>query len=295
MEIGESFVGSGPNAAHVNTVLGSRDGPVAVAWATALATPSAGHAPFLAVLQPGLPVKPFTLFVPKAAHRRIGSRPDDLGPAQAGVASGVADAVAAGVVPEEEAEQALLIAAVWVDPAADDADAVYTNNREATRSALVIARSGLPAARDAVAKRADAWNPFFRVARRPAKQRRRGPREQLLGEQALEAGRVAGDEAPAQPQPLEVAEDVRPPRRVGLELHRLLGPVAGQQRPTARRRRRRRRRRRPSSCSSRAMLPRTSLSASPAWRTRAATSASYGMPSGRRCVGDDGARGARRR
>ncbi len=35
MLIGESFVGEGADAAHVNTVLGSRNGPVGVAWATA--------------------------------------------------------------------------------------------------------------------------------------------------------------------------------------------------------------------------------------------------------------------
>ena len=163
MEIGESFVGSGPNAAHLNTVLGPRDGPVGTAWATALATPSAGHEPFVVVLQPGLPVKPFTLFVAKAKSDGAGHARMTWGPAQAGVASGVADAVAAEVIPEEEAEQALLVAAVWVDPQADDAEAVFANNREATRLALVISKSGLPAARDAVAKRAEAWNPFFRV------------------------------------------------------------------------------------------------------------------------------------
>jgi 5,6,7,8-tetrahydromethanopterin hydro-lyase len=162
MAIGESFVGAGPNAAHLNIVLGDREGAVGTAWATALATPSAGHAPFVVVLQPGLPVKPFTLFVNKAriegpVHGRM-----TWGPAQAGVAAGVADAVAAGVVPEEEAEQLLCIAAVWVDPAADDADAVFANNREATRSAIVIGRAGLPVARDAVAKRAEAWNPYYK-------------------------------------------------------------------------------------------------------------------------------------
>ena len=46
MQIGEAFVGKGVNAAHVNTILGAREGPVGTAWATALATPSAGHAPF---------------------------------------------------------------------------------------------------------------------------------------------------------------------------------------------------------------------------------------------------------
>src|SRR5690606_1463047 len=67
LEIGEAFVGAGAEAAHVNTVLGPRDGPAGAAWATALATPSAGHAPFVVVLRPGLPAKPPTLFVNKAA------------------------------------------------------------------------------------------------------------------------------------------------------------------------------------------------------------------------------------
>lgn len=67
VQIGESFVGEGVNAAHVNTVFGPRSGPVGSAWATALASPSAGHVPFVAVLRPSLPVKPLTLFVTKAA------------------------------------------------------------------------------------------------------------------------------------------------------------------------------------------------------------------------------------
>ena len=39
MQIGEGFAGDGVNAAHINTVLGPKDGPVGTAWATALATP----------------------------------------------------------------------------------------------------------------------------------------------------------------------------------------------------------------------------------------------------------------
>ena len=67
MQIGEGFAGSGADAAHVNTVLGAKDGPVGIAWTTALATPRLGHAPFVVVVQPNLPVKPFTLFVNKSA------------------------------------------------------------------------------------------------------------------------------------------------------------------------------------------------------------------------------------
>ena len=64
--IGESYVGEGAEAAHINTVLGDRDGPVGTAWATALATPRPGHAAFVVILRPNLPVKPLTLFVNKA-------------------------------------------------------------------------------------------------------------------------------------------------------------------------------------------------------------------------------------
>ncbi len=162
MLIGEGFVGEGADAAHVNTVLGPREGPVATAWATALATPRAGHVPFVAVLRPGLAVKPLTLFVNKAA---IGSERHGAltwGAAQAGVAAGVADAVAEGAVAREAADRLLLIAAVWVDPTADDEEAVYANNRAATLTALRNASAGRPALDDVLAARETPVNPFFR-------------------------------------------------------------------------------------------------------------------------------------
>jgi 5,6,7,8-tetrahydromethanopterin hydro-lyase len=70
LEIGEGFVGAGAEAAHVNTVLGPRQGPVGAAFATALATPSVGHAPFVVVLRPSLAVKPPTRASPGAPRRR---------------------------------------------------------------------------------------------------------------------------------------------------------------------------------------------------------------------------------
>jgi 5,6,7,8-tetrahydromethanopterin hydro-lyase len=38
--IGEGFAGDGADAAHVNTMLGARSGPVGVAWATARPRPA---------------------------------------------------------------------------------------------------------------------------------------------------------------------------------------------------------------------------------------------------------------
>jgi 5,6,7,8-tetrahydromethanopterin hydro-lyase len=161
MQIGESFVGEGVNAAHINTVLGHRDGPAGTAWSTALATPSAGHVPFVAVLRPSLPVKPMTLFVTKAAPADDDHGLLIWGPAQAGVAAGVADAVADGNIPEPDTSTHVLIAAVWVNPGADDADAVYRNNREATRIALANAALDLPAIDAVLAAKDTPSNPFY--------------------------------------------------------------------------------------------------------------------------------------
>ena len=161
VQIGESFVGDGANAAHVNTVLGHRSGPTGTAWATALATPSAGHVPFVTVLRPSLPVKPLTLFVTKAAPASDQHGNLIWGAAQAGIAAGVADALADGIITEEQADTHVIIAAVWVNPAADDEDTVYRNNRESARTALENGAKNLPTATAVVEARNTPSNPFF--------------------------------------------------------------------------------------------------------------------------------------
>jgi 5,6,7,8-tetrahydromethanopterin hydro-lyase len=162
-QLGEGFAGDGAEAAHINTVLGAAGGAVETAWATALATPSSGHAPFVCVVRPGLPVRPLTLFVNKAEIR--GDRHGELtwGPAQAGVASGVAQCVSDGVIGRDLAATGLLIAAVWVSWAADDADAVFENNRVAMRMALTAGATGAPSVDDVLAESSEPWNPFYRA------------------------------------------------------------------------------------------------------------------------------------
>src|SRR2546430_9046343 len=142
--IGESYVGEGAEAAHVTRVAGGRDGPVGTAWATALATPRPGHSAFVVILRPNLPVKPLTLFVNKASIADEQHGDLTWGAAQAGVAGGVADAVADGVISAEEAEDLLLIAAIWVNPAARDAQPGYQNHPAAPRKAPEKGATGPP-------------------------------------------------------------------------------------------------------------------------------------------------------
>jgi 5,6,7,8-tetrahydromethanopterin hydro-lyase len=161
LQIGESFVGDGVNAAHVNTVFGHREGPAGVAWASALATPSQGHVPFVTVLRPSLPVKPLTLFVTKSAPAGDEHGLLIWGPAQAGIAAGVADALADAVISREQADSHVIIAAVWVNPKADDAEAVFANNRLSVRTALENGALSLPDTDDVIAARNSPTNPFF--------------------------------------------------------------------------------------------------------------------------------------
>lgn len=159
--IGEAYAGEGADAAHLNTVLGRKGSPVEAAWVTALATPTLGHARFVVVLRPGLPVKPFTLFVPKADVRGSTHERMTWGPAQAGVAAGVAAAVHDGIIEAAEVDDLLLIAAVWVDWDAADADRVFANNRTATREALGAGAAGTLVVADVLAVRDRPANPFY--------------------------------------------------------------------------------------------------------------------------------------
>jgi 5,6,7,8-tetrahydromethanopterin hydro-lyase len=162
MQIGEGFAGDGPNAAHVNTVLGRTDGPVGTAWATSLATPRQGHVPFVVVRRPNMAVKPATLFVNKADIRGDRHAALTWGAAQAGVAQGVLQAVADGVVPAGEVDDLVLIAAVWVDWAAAEEEEVYANNLRATREALAAGAEGRPRVEDLLGAEGEPENPFFR-------------------------------------------------------------------------------------------------------------------------------------
>lgn len=160
-EFGESFVGSGAEAAHVNTILGAKGGAMESAFSVALATPRQGHVGFVVVVRPGMPVRPFTLFVNKATLQ--GERHERLtwGAAQAGVASGVLRAVAEDVVPSDVVDDLLLIAAVYVDPQASREVDVFDNNRRATFEALRSGQLHAPHIDDLLAVADEPSNPYF--------------------------------------------------------------------------------------------------------------------------------------
>ncbi len=105
-----------------------------------------------------------TLFVNKATIHDENERHGRLtwGAAQAGVAAGVMNAHRKGVLRADDADELVLVAAVWVNPEAGDEEAVYANNAEATLAALTAGRDDLPSIRT-VLDAGDPRNPYFRT------------------------------------------------------------------------------------------------------------------------------------
>src|SRR6266704_6267510 len=103
MYIGESLVGEGNEVAHIDLLIGSKDGPVGTAFANALANQSHGHSNLLAVVAPNLVCKPATVLITKVTIKGASQAVQMFGPAQAAVGKAVADSVAAGVIPRSKA------------------------------------------------------------------------------------------------------------------------------------------------------------------------------------------------
>src|SRR3954470_24048201 len=120
MYIGESLVGDGNEVAHIDLLIGSKDGPVGAAFANALANQSNGHSNLLAVLAPNLLTKPATVLITKVTIKGIKQAVQMFGPAQYAVAKAVADCLAEGTIPAAQAEDLVIVCGVFIHPGAED-------------------------------------------------------------------------------------------------------------------------------------------------------------------------------
>ncbi len=163
--IGEGWSGEAPDGSHVNVVLARRGSPTAAAAISMLAQPSPGHTPVLVCVgetpQQYEPVWPPTLMMNKATATDDRHQTITWGAAQLGVAQGVLDAVADGLI--EASGDLLVLVAVWVDPGASDETAVRLANRAAVRKAIGVCVEGRdPAAAAALVERRDSLaSPFY--------------------------------------------------------------------------------------------------------------------------------------
>jgi len=160
MFVGEALVGSGNEIAHIDLLIGCKNGPVGTAFANALARQSAGHTNLLAVLTPNLAVKPSTVLVTKVTIEGMKQAVQMFGPAQAAVAKAVADSVAAGVIAKSQCEDLVIVCGVFIHPQAEDNQKIYQFNYEATKQAIINAMGCKPTVDEMLAGKDKAEHPF---------------------------------------------------------------------------------------------------------------------------------------
>jgi 5,6,7,8-tetrahydromethanopterin hydro-lyase len=160
MLVGEALVGEGNEIAHIDLIIGSKDGPAGTAFANALARQSEGHSNLLAVLEPNVAVKPSTVMITKVTIKGAKQAVQMFGPAQAAVAMAVAESVAEGVIPKDQAEDLCITCGVFIHWEASDDKKIYQYNYEATKMAIASAMQGKPTADEMIAKKDSAAHPF---------------------------------------------------------------------------------------------------------------------------------------
>jgi 5,6,7,8-tetrahydromethanopterin hydro-lyase len=160
MMVGESLVGDGNEVAHIDLVIGPKDGPVGQAFAAALLNQKEGHTNLLAVVAPNLPAKPDTLMANKVTMKGATQAVQMFGPAQAGVARAVVDSVRDGVIPSDAVEDLCIIVGVFIHWEATDDKKIFDWNYEATKQSIARALNGEPSAQQVAESEAQARHPF---------------------------------------------------------------------------------------------------------------------------------------
>ena len=145
MRTGEALVEGDKDylCAEPEVVIGELDGPVGYALAKLIGDQVKGHTRVWAILNSDVQVRPATLMVSKVTVKDARYTAILMGSVQAGIAHGVLDAVRAGDIPKEKANDLGIVYSVWLDPAIlavpegeIDHAALFNVNREATAKVI---------------------------------------------------------------------------------------------------------------------------------------------------------------
>lgn len=142
MRTGEALVEdeAGWSAAEPEVVIGELDGPVGHAIAQLMGDQSKGHSKVFAILNCDVQVRPVTVMVSKVTVKDEKYTNILMGTVQAAIANGVLDAVRAGDIPKEKANDLGIIVSVWLDPAVTkeevDFEILFKTHRAAISKAI---------------------------------------------------------------------------------------------------------------------------------------------------------------
>jgi len=158
--VGESLVGDGNEVAHVDLIMGPRGSAAESAFANCLTNNKDGFTSLLAVVAPNLITKPATVMFNKVTIKGAKQAVQMFGPAQRAVAMAVADSVADGTIPVDEADNLFICVGVFIHWLAEDDNKIQDFNYQAVREAVKRAVNGEPKASEVVAKKGSVTHPF---------------------------------------------------------------------------------------------------------------------------------------
>ena len=158
--VGESLVGDGNEVAHIDLIIGPRGSAAETAFCNALTNNKDGFTSLLAVIAPNLPCKPNTILYNKVTIKDARQAVQMFGPAQYAVAKAVADSVAEGVIPANEADDLFVCVGVFIHWEAKDDKKIQDFNYQATKEAIARAVKGEPKASEVTSKKDAAHHPF---------------------------------------------------------------------------------------------------------------------------------------
>jgi 5,6,7,8-tetrahydromethanopterin hydro-lyase len=158
--VGESLVGEGNEVAHIDLIMGPRGSAAESAFAHALTNNKDGFTTLLAAVAPNLLCKPPTILFNKVTIKGAKQAVQMFGPAQHAVAKAVADSVAEGVIPQDEADNLFICVGVFIHWEAADDKKIQDYNYRATKEAIARAVNGEPKVSEVVAKRDQVKHPF---------------------------------------------------------------------------------------------------------------------------------------
>jgi 5,6,7,8-tetrahydromethanopterin hydro-lyase len=162
--VGESLVGDGNEVAHIDLLIGPRGSAVETAFCNALTNNKDGFTTLLAVIAPNLPAKPNTIMFNKVTIKGAKQAVQMFGPAQYAVAKAVADSVADGTIPAEEADDLFICVGVFIHWQAENDAKIQDYNYRAVKESIERAVKGTPTAQEVVAKRSTTKHPFGAAA-----------------------------------------------------------------------------------------------------------------------------------
>ena len=158
--VGESLVGDGNEVAHIDLIMGPRGSAAETAFCSALTNNKDGFTSLLALVAPNLACKPNTILFNKVTIKTAKQAVQMFGPAQHAVGKAVADSVADGTIPMEEADDIFICVGVFIHWEAADDKKIQQYNYEATKQSIKRAVAGEPRAREVVTKKDTVKHPF---------------------------------------------------------------------------------------------------------------------------------------